>query len=227
MLKYSLYQRDEMDDLDAWAQEQLSRGVSKQKIKQALAKLGYREAVLESIDALDAPEERNSGRFSTRKRIELISFAIAVFALATGALFDNYSFSEMSQEEIIANLSGIYGNVTAMRVVGSSMEPFLHDGDIVLLAGSNYTVETGRIAAIAFAFSNETVVKRIAALPLEQVSPDEPYLSGTLLGKQLAFYNYSLPLGMLLVLGDNAAESFDSRHYGLVPENYVKGIVVN
>jgi signal peptidase I len=65
--------------------------------------------------------------------------------------------------------------------------------------------------AIRFA---DRVVKRVAAVP------GDPVPAG------IAVPDVRVPAGQLVLLGDNPAESADSRQYGYVPENEVIGMVL-
>jgi signal peptidase I len=114
---------------------------------------------------------------------------------------------------------------TVITVVGSSMEPTYHDGDRVAVR------KTARIAAgdvvVVQRPSGEPgwpdaeireggrwLIKRVAAVAGEPV-PDVISIPDTV-----------VPEGRLVLLGDNAAASFDSRMVGYFPIGLVLGGVV-
>ena len=104
----------------------------------------------------------------------------------------------------------VIGNVTLMRVVGSSVVPTLCDGDVVLVRGlRNPQLKPGEI--VVFRHPNpkieHSVIKRIA--PGQLMNADG--------GRSLV---------LLYVVGDNPTESQDSRHFGPVPFAAVSGRVV-
>lgn len=139
-----------------------------------------------------------------------------------------------------------------ITVAGVSMEPAYRDGDrvlvrrtspaavrrgqVVLLAGSltemwpemaaeaalaaDPRVPTGMPALPARDPADEPfrMVKRAAAVPGDPV-PHEVAASRQLTGRVV-------PDGCLIVLGDNAAASRDSRHFGYVPREWLVGVVV-
>lgn len=62
--------------------------------------------------------------------------------------------------------------------------------------------------------TSERVVKRVAAIPGDPVPPG------------VAASGPEVPAGCLVLLGDNLAESADSRQYGCVPADRVIGVVL-
>lgn len=84
-------------------------------------------------------------------------------------------------------------------VEGNSMLPILKDGDEVLV-DKNAAIEVGDIV--------------VARHPLEQI---------TQVMKRVERINEH---GHYFLVGDNAEESTDSRHYGAVTKDYIKGKVV-
>lgn len=88
-------------------------------------------------------------------------------------------------------------------VEGLSMSPTLHDGDRVIVALTSYRRHAPRIGDVVLLEGpgGMPLVKRVAEPPVD-VRP-----------------------GTLWVLGDNAAESSDSREFGPLPLNRVRGRV--
>lgn len=83
---------------------------------------------------------------------------------------------------------------------GKSMNPTLKDGEVVLVDREFEKIEVGDIVLAKNPFEkNGEVVKRVASIN---------------------------DLGHYFLLGDNPDDSEDSRHYGAVTGEYIKGKVV-
>lgn len=94
------------------------------------------------------------------------------------------------------------GLIARVRVSGCSMEPVLRDGDRVLVSRLAYRLRSPR--------PGDVVLARVAAVP------------GGLTVKRVAALDGN---GRLVLHGDNAAFSTDSRHFGPVPRRAVLGRV--
>ncbi len=125
------------------------------------------------------------------------------------------------------------------RVVGPSMLPTLHSGDMVLLTKDYPVPARGDIIFTEVAGADQPieVVKRVIALPGDtiEVKKDVAYVNGQPEPERGQFIRpaysvnvdrYIVPKGYLYVMGDNRAESEDSRYIGPVPMSGVKGRVV-
>ncbi len=112
-------------------------------------------------------------------------------------------------------------------VDGPSMEPALRCGDRLLVRKTR-RLRKGQIAVFAFpdrprAGSDpprQLLIKRVVAVPGDRVSaawggPGLRDLSGL-----------AVPPGSFVMLGDNRATSWDSRHYGLVGRDRLTGVVI-
>ncbi|SHJ83071.1 signal peptidase I [Hathewaya proteolytica DSM 3090] len=109
-----------------------------------------------------------------------------------------------------------------MKVNGTSMEPLLIDGDIIVAVKDVNLIKHGDI--IAFYYNDKVLLKRVLGLPGDTVMVDksgkvyvnnkyidEPYIYE----KSLGICNVTMPVKVqensFFVLGDNRAVSIDSR----------------
>ena len=121
----------------------------------------------------------------------------------------------------------------AVTVRGPSMSPTLIDGeqilvrrtgihgirhgDIVVLRSPSPSQYPGFVKMVTGEAGPETwVVKRARALPGDPLPPEVAEATGQPAGS-------AVPNGRLIVLGDNADMSFDSRTYGFINANNLLG----
>ena len=122
-----------------------------------------------------------------------------------------------------------------LQIAGTSMEPSLNDGDIVLLIKTN-DLETGDLCA--FYYSNKILIKRVIATPGDYIwiesdgtvflngEPlDEPYVSEKALGECDVEFPYQVPENNYFVMGDHRETSIDSRSsvIGCIAEDQIVG----
>ncbi|MCD8241753.1 MAG: signal peptidase I [Lachnospiraceae bacterium] len=125
-----------------------------------------------------------------------------------------------------------------LQVSGSSMEPTLSDGDIIVLVKSG-DFETGDL--VGFYYQNKLLLKRVIAGPGDTVDIDkegnvyvneelidEPYLAEKALGETDRDYPVQVPEGRYFVMGDNRTTSIDSRSsaIGYIETDQIVGKVV-
>ena len=132
--------------------------------------------------------------------------------------------------------------VRTAPIDGSSMQGALNDGDQVLLYILFYTPQRGDVVAIdTYTGYGKPLVKRVIALGgdvvdldpisggimLNGVLLDEPYTTEATLPADVPF-PVIVPEGHLFVLGDNRADSKDSRYseIGFIDERAVMGKVI-
>lgn len=122
-------------------------------------------------------------------------------------------------------------NLVLVHIDGPSMAPTLLDGERVLARRLRpERARSGQLVLLAPPAAPGAVqpsdpgrlwlVKRLLATSGEAVPEDLavlPVLGGL----------RTVPPGHLLVVGDNPAESYDSRHEGFIPHSRIRGVVVH
>ncbi len=122
-----------------------------------------------------------------------------------------------------------------LQIAGTSMEPSLKDGDVVILVKTK-ELQTGDLCA--FYYSNKILIKRVIATPGDYIwieadgtvflngEPlDEPYVVQKALGECDVEFPYQVPENNYFVLGDQRETSIDSRSsvIGCIPEDQIIG----
>ena len=125
-----------------------------------------------------------------------------------------------------------------LQIAGTSMEPSLMDGDIVLLVKTD-DLETGDLCA--FYYSNKILIKRIIAVPGDYIWLDEegtvflngqeleePYVSEKSLGECDIEFPYQVPENAYFMMGDHRKTSIDSRStvIGSITEDQIIGKII-
>ncbi len=219
-----------MGDIDAWIENELKKGTPPRKIKQVLRTKGYNSDVISSVDYAETPLQKNLFSKIRRKNfLDVFALIIVIISILFGSLYSYTAVHKPSPEEIILNLSEVYGDVIVMKMAGNSMEPAFSDGQVIFVVSAYYQNNTpakGDIGMAYFRLSDTSSVKRIAAAPMDKVDENEKYLKDSLLLKQLEYYNYTIPFGTVILLGDNQENSFDSRNYGLVSLKNIQGKII-
>ena len=122
-----------------------------------------------------------------------------------------------------------------LQIAGTSMEPSLNDGDIVLLVKTG-GLETGDLCA--FYYSNKILIKRVIATPGDYIwiesdgtvflngeALDEPYVGEKSLGECDVEFPYQVPENSYFAMGDHRETSIDSRSsvIGCITEDQIIG----
>src|SRR5215213_6460447 len=123
-----------------------------------------------------------------------------------------------------------------VRIEGTAMMPTLHDGDRILMDENIGELKRGDV--ISFLFPRDTskwYIKRIIGLPGETVEIrvgkvyingqilDEPYLDESYNQTKSSFAPQTAAANNYFVMGDNRDNSSDSRYWGTVPRELIKG----
>ena len=125
-----------------------------------------------------------------------------------------------------------------LEVSGSSMEPTLRDGDILVLSKPNI-IQAGEMFGMYA--QGRLILKRVIGLPGDIVNMDdtgnvyingfslqEPYVSRKAVGTCDLSFPFVVPQGRLFVMGDHRETSIDSRSdlIGCIQTDQVMGRVV-
>lgn len=125
-----------------------------------------------------------------------------------------------------------------LQIAGTSMEPSLNDGDIVLLVKTDH-LETGDLCA--FYYSNKILIKRIIGIPgdylwinddgtvyLNGTELQEPYIIEKALGECDVKFPYQVPENHYFMMGDHRETSIDSRSsvIGCIAEDQMIGKII-
>lgn len=118
---------------------------------------------------------------------------------------------------LLSSLLIFFEFYTIIRVNGDSMNPTLHDQQL-LLAKKSKSITYNTIAI--FNFKDQLLIKRVIGLPGDniKIQNDQLFLNGKFLLKlnNSSFDNLNLIINQnnFFALGDNLANSLDSRHFG-------------
>ena len=138
---------------------------------------------------------------------------------------------------------------TPMTVIGPSMENTLQDKDKIILITAWYKYNYGDIIVFKKVEQEKNVIKRVIALPGDNIRFDtnelawyrngeklvEDYVNGTYLSTYMdgsraevkaalcSLSGYTVEEGKIFVLGDNRMLSSDSHIYGAIDKEQLKG----
>ena len=147
---------------------------------------------------------------------------------------------ELLQNLLIAGILILIVNLATarIRVDGSSMEPSLHDGELVVVNRLAYRwsdLTRGDIIVFNFPFDpDRRFIKRLIGLPGDRImvqdgrlyinnAPvEEPYIAAPPLYRG----TWTVGPDEVFVLGDNRNNSSDSQNWGMLPINEIIGKAV-
>jgi signal peptidase I len=124
---------------------------------------------------------------------------------------------------IVAAVAAIIATLVlpVLQISGTSMEPTLQNGEIVVLVKTS-DLEYGDLCA--FAYSNKVLIKRVIGLPGDTVVVDkegtvyingyaleEPYIDEKGFGECDVEFPYTVPENEFFLMGDQRTTSIDSR----------------
>ena len=124
-----------------------------------------------------------------------------------------------------------------LQIEGTSMEPTLSNGDIVLLTKTT-RFERGELCG--FTWNNKLLIKRVVGLPGDWIEIDtdgtiylngdkleEPYVEHKALGECDLEFPFQVPQEQYFVVGDMRENSIDSRNslIGCIPKDQIVGKV--
>lgn len=119
---------------------------------------------------------------------------------------------------------------------GNAMFPSLKDGDLVL--GFRLEKEINKNDLILYEMDSEICASRVVAKGTDYVDMDEEghlYVNGTVQSGEIFYptepkaflkYPFQVPEGYVFVLGDYRTQASDSRDFGPLPEEAIKGKVI-
>lgn len=219
---------------------------AKWHLREIFAKLGVdsREEAAEAWRAHRALPAR--GRRALRAIFGLAALKVAAGAAAVAAIGVTVAFAVGGPDDPGAEAQSRPQSAPQLeawiRIVGSSMEPALHDGDrhpLDVLAYVTDAPERGDIVAFADPReSRQVLVKRVIGLPGDTVEivDDVVLVNGSPLTEAYALVGpgreqaapLTLPPGSYYLLGDNRYNSLDSRSHGigLIPSDLILGEVI-
>ena len=124
-----------------------------------------------------------------------------------------------------------------LQIEGTSMEPTLHNGDIVLLMK---TTRFEQEDLCGFTWNNKLLIKRVIGVPgdwieidtdgtiyLNGEKLDEPYVQQKAFGECDLEFPFQVPAEQYFVVGDMRESSIDSRNtlIGCIPKDQIVGKV--
>ncbi|EMY33264.1 signal peptidase I [Arthrobacter crystallopoietes BAB-32] len=142
---------------------------------------------------------------------------------------------------VLALLLGLRAWVAEPVAVDSdSMAPTLPPGSVAFVlkpAPAWFGVHRGDLVVLESPLDGSTIIKRVVALGgqtvavddaillVDGIAPPEPYVDhSTIDGTH--FIPTKVPPGEVFVMGDNRERSIDSRDFGSVPLEDIRGIVI-
>jgi len=184
------------------------------------------------------------------KKLQLLLVGSAICMFAGGVSIMFLSANKEQGREFLQEISYDQSCVTQeMRTIrGVSMSETFDDGEVVSSLAGYFECnkpESGQIVILVFSSRNESFVKKIVATGWDtlEFTEGQAKLNGEVLRNPAgaayqfssrsqhilsqALYEGRIPDGHLLVLSDDPGPSgFDSRQYGFVDADHLKGLVL-
>ena len=123
--------------------------------------------------------------------------------------------------------------LTTAEVVGTSMEPSLLEGNVMLVDQLSIRLDKiERFDVVVFEYPNPPyLVKRIIGLPGETIKyvDNELYINGEKIEENFKYigevkdFEMIVPEDNYFVIGDNRIDSIDSREFGMISKNKIIG----
>ena len=122
------------------------------------------------------------------------------------------------------------------QCLGMGMFPAIEDGDLVLVYRLQKEYEKGDV--VAYRANGETLLGRIVAKETDVVNMNDSgtlQINGTNQGGEILYptyakngveYPYRVPEGRVFLLGDYRTQTQDSRDFGAIPLDNIKGKVI-
>ena len=173
------------------------------------------------------PQQDKSVNTATVRMTPWRTIRRVTFALVGVGVFVGGGFALVNDPSLVDKALSSVGvsTETQYKVVGDSMEPALHDGQVLRFPKEVSVVSRGEVAVVDMPLSwqyaggtSGTVVKRVVAVEGDSVSvvAGALYVNGVQKTgvnpscKTSADYSYVLKSGEVFVVGDNQGRSFDS-----------------
>lgn len=131
----------------------------------------------------------------------------------------------------------VFRSAVLERIIisGASMYPSLSDSDVCM--ARKFNVEPKRYDIVIAKIEGQTLIKRVIGLPGEtlQVIDGAVYIDGKIVNEEYDFFTadmgvlespYTVGEDEYFLMGDNREGSCDSREFGSVKRENIKGIVI-
>ena len=200
-------------------------------IEEAIPEKDYDSGVFSTT--AEASEEKDDMPTSIQFEDELIRVK---YKLRYRKLLRNTLYSLLIVAAVSVLIATLF--LPVLEIYGSSMNPTLANGDIVVSIKTN-KLERGDICSLYY--NNHLLVKRVIGLPGDYIEIDdagnvfvngeyleESYVSEKVLGECDLDFPYVVPEQTVFILGDNRPVAVDSRNeqFGCISNEEIQGKIV-